>query len=823
MHELCSCNCLQVILKVSAGFVDCTSNAQQPALDHNVHNARTNVDRGSNASIRFEVGQSSAPMPTPQPAEASLDGSNKRKLQPVWCNRPCMSCFSLQHASQFARVLQRLAARDPLLVYVLQKVVNQVTGSARAPPSTLHITAGRHVHDMPASWHASAPESHPSSVSATQYLSDTTVFCRACADPQSPIPKLVGLRLTGIWWMEDDSTSLLEPALMLQIGVPYDASEVVPRVLRDYCTLSVLPTIVTVRGAPAMKTQPRMHAGVARLAQQPCAVGVLVCCQRCAVFRNFKMALHAPTAHRGCIAAFLRSCCAVSHFLQVVTFQGQVLYQNAASLAYLGDFTHNTQKLDTAEGHGPLSTLAMGFGISSHVNSSFTIPGMCFAGSGAAGSAQGLCGPAQLEAQLPPQRNLFTQLFCMDLEAMEEMLEEVALSNRWAGVVQVPFNLKRHMKAEARRSAMAAPSHHQSMLQRVYASRVSDMYDSRGSTDKVAPHRQVSVPASGTASAAFGSLMEGHQGRNTASTSLTASAMNLPDVMPAASAQPHMLSQSPTLAGSPQGGSFIASDLLGSHQAGMSTGSSNLQQQQQQQIRQVRSPMLSAPALSTGSTLGVMLNKGVASAGVVQAAGFMQAQELGHMLPSATHPHLQQLSDGAGDWGAEFTSSPVNSLTLGRAAGGGQGMLALTTVAEMDDHEVDLEIEEDHSQPRGKSRMLGANSDTNVVPRTAGSEQLASPTPATYSSPPLSAFGPSGSNPGNTPLVPQITLTSLQTANASRALHLPKRVASALQLMEQKRLVAVVCALYTHTWCLCVCLLALHKLGNCHRRSPCLC
>ena len=131
----------------------------------------------------------------------------------------------------------------------------------------------------------------------------------------------------------------LSPAVLLQHGVPYDAAEVVPRVLRDYCTLSVLPTIVTVvtfeGRVGAEKVHMCAHIYTMQLGKRvvtPRAVAGAFGCE-CTNTRSRTTAAHQPPPR--------------PHIVYIpctVCYRMQVLYQNASSLAYLGDFSwHETE------------------------------------------------------------------------------------------------------------------------------------------------------------------------------------------------------------------------------------------------------------------------------------------------------------------------------------------------------------------------------------------------------------------------------------------------------------------------------------------------
>lgn len=130
--------------------------------------------------------------PAMTPHAHVITAGGKRRLVPVWCNAAACAAYALSDAHDFVRILQRLAARDPLLVYVLQKAVNAIVSaapSARQQASALHVTA----------------------------------------DPVATIPSLLGLRVTGIWWQAEDGCGGMlppEPGVMLQLGVSYNAGEV---------------------------------------------------------------------------------------------------------------------------------------------------------------------------------------------------------------------------------------------------------------------------------------------------------------------------------------------------------------------------------------------------------------------------------------------------------------------------------------------------------------------------------------------------------------------------------------------------------------------
>lgn len=91
-------------------------------------------------------------------------GGNKpdgaRRLLPVWCNTALMKAYQISSAAAYSKTLQKLASRDPLLVYVLQKAVNALGANRRPRPPTLHVTA----------------------------------------DPAASSPELLGLRITACWW-----------------------------------------------------------------------------------------------------------------------------------------------------------------------------------------------------------------------------------------------------------------------------------------------------------------------------------------------------------------------------------------------------------------------------------------------------------------------------------------------------------------------------------------------------------------------------------------------------------------------------------------------
>jgi hypothetical protein len=83
-----------------------------------------------------------------------------RRLVPVWCNTALMETYKISSVAAYSKTLQKLASRDPLLVYVLQKAVNALGNNRRPRPPTLHVTA----------------------------------------DPAASNPELLGLRITACWW-----------------------------------------------------------------------------------------------------------------------------------------------------------------------------------------------------------------------------------------------------------------------------------------------------------------------------------------------------------------------------------------------------------------------------------------------------------------------------------------------------------------------------------------------------------------------------------------------------------------------------------------------
>ncbi|KAL6750758.1 hypothetical protein V8C86DRAFT_780849 [Haematococcus lacustris] len=308
--------------------------------------------------------------------QSVLSGQGKNRLLPVWANSQALAHYGLGSASEYSRILQRLSMRDPLLVYVLQKVL-QALSSSRHAVSKLHVTA----------------------------------------DPVAAEPELLGLRITGCWWHDTGSetggraaasaappagqrgvsflvpVAMQEPAVIIQHGVPCNTEEVVPRILRDYFTLSLLPVIVTVS-----------------------------------------------------------------------TFGGQVLYQNASSLAYMSDFSSHEALFQPgrqpssvggqSELQGMASSSSLPHGLPSGRRGNMGPGGHRLAPQ--AGLNIGSSGPALDNAPMatlatvPDELNVLKQLFCMDPEAMEEALEGISHVHHWTGVVQVPNNLKQHMRQVAR-------------------------------------------------------------------------------------------------------------------------------------------------------------------------------------------------------------------------------------------------------------------------------------------------------------------------------------------------------------------------------------
>ncbi len=139
--------------------------------------------------------------------DMQLGGPHRRsRLVPVWANPALLSAYSLSSPSDYQRVLKRLAARDPLLVHMMEKAVRRLVHTRGAAATSLsHITA----------------------------------------DPAAPEPQLMGLRLTACWWQEEGAAAAAS-AIIVQHGAQVQSAELVPRVLRDFFTLNLLPTVVTI-------------------------------------------------------------------------------------------------------------------------------------------------------------------------------------------------------------------------------------------------------------------------------------------------------------------------------------------------------------------------------------------------------------------------------------------------------------------------------------------------------------------------------------------------------------------------------------------------
>ena len=123
------------------------------------------VERRAGSAVMMGPSAGPLTLPTSQSAQKPyVEGYavQRRRLIPVWCNSACLQTLHMQSYRDYTRVLQRLAARDPLLQYVLQKTINQLHAGRTATP-TLHVTA----------------------------------------DPLALIPSLTGIRIHGAWWQEE--------------------------------------------------------------------------------------------------------------------------------------------------------------------------------------------------------------------------------------------------------------------------------------------------------------------------------------------------------------------------------------------------------------------------------------------------------------------------------------------------------------------------------------------------------------------------------------------------------------------------------------------
>ncbi|PNW88459.1 hypothetical protein CHLRE_01g030500v5 [Chlamydomonas reinhardtii] len=141
-------------------------------------------------------------------AKPSADGSpdslsrrNHNKLFPLYVNGVAKSYFKISASRDYAQVLRRLLRRDPLLTFALQKAIRNLSMGDCKPVS--HVTS----------------------------------------DPTGASASLYGLRITPCVWSDTNGHKL--PALLLEHNVPYDASDVMPRLLRDYAVLSHVPSILT--------------------------------------------------------------------------------------------------------------------------------------------------------------------------------------------------------------------------------------------------------------------------------------------------------------------------------------------------------------------------------------------------------------------------------------------------------------------------------------------------------------------------------------------------------------------------------------------------
>lgn len=144
-------------------------------------------------------------------SHASREAATKRRLVPVWSNGALRDYFQISTTQHYTQVLQRLAARDPLLVYVLQKAVRNL----------------RHVGSV-----SGDNNSH-------------TTIRHITSDPMSNKPALHGITVSVCCWIEPEE-GIFDAALIVQHNMPFAETDLVPRVLRDYCTLSQLPYVVTV-------------------------------------------------------------------------------------------------------------------------------------------------------------------------------------------------------------------------------------------------------------------------------------------------------------------------------------------------------------------------------------------------------------------------------------------------------------------------------------------------------------------------------------------------------------------------------------------------
>lgn len=134
---------------------------------------------------------------------------------------------------------------------------------------------------------------------------------------------------------------------------------------------------------------------------------------------------------------------------QVVTFEGRVLYQNASSLAYLGDFASPNTQLGAQHALGAVAAAAAGAGgagaggvqppsplrgntsaldmgpsmlsslLGSQINGNGLISGQAL-GAAALMQAQGSGRLGSTwQGPVPDNKNLFKQLFCLDPDALE--------------------------------------------------------------------------------------------------------------------------------------------------------------------------------------------------------------------------------------------------------------------------------------------------------------------------------------------------------------------------------------------------------------------
>ncbi len=156
-------------------------------------------------------------------SRAALPANN---LVPVHVNAECADYFSLAGPKDYVQVIRKLLQRDPLLTFAVQKALRHLKQGEPRPVS--HVTP----------------------------------------DPSGQTSTLFGMRITPCVWEEPAGAggraslqhvsasaaaaanggatgTLALPALLVEHNTPYNAAEVMPRLMRDYAVLSHVPAILT--------------------------------------------------------------------------------------------------------------------------------------------------------------------------------------------------------------------------------------------------------------------------------------------------------------------------------------------------------------------------------------------------------------------------------------------------------------------------------------------------------------------------------------------------------------------------------------------------